>query len=139
GVIERLHRGFESVDLVDDLADRGDITVVGRAEQALGKASKHEIFLGMRMKWRRSEPRKLSETGPIRGGALKRRGAAGAIRARGRCRSASREDRAEPTCAPCRCRSTGAAAECSSWSGARYRSLRPCPSFRPAGPAPPSP
>ena len=36
GIVERLHRGLERVDLVDDLADGGDITVVGRAEQALG-------------------------------------------------------------------------------------------------------
>src|SRR5690606_14461156 len=67
GILERLHRGFERVDLVDDLADRADITDAGRAEQALGKASKHGFFLGMRMKWRRFEPRKLSETGPYAG------------------------------------------------------------------------
>ena len=46
-VIIRLHRGFKGVDLVDDLADRGDITVVGRAEQALGEARKHKGFLGI--------------------------------------------------------------------------------------------
>jgi len=47
GIVQRLHRRFKGVDLIDDLADRGDITVVGRAEQALGEARKHRIFLGM--------------------------------------------------------------------------------------------
>src|SRR3546814_20523040 len=38
GIVERLHLRLEGVDLVDDLAARGDVAVVGRAEKAFRTA-----------------------------------------------------------------------------------------------------
>src|SRR3546814_10754926 len=42
-------------------------TTLFRPEQALGKASKHGIFLGIEMKWRHAEPQKIMKGAPSRG------------------------------------------------------------------------
>ena len=41
GVAQRLQRGLESGDLLDDLVERLDVTVVGRTEQVLGERAEH--------------------------------------------------------------------------------------------------
>src|SRR3546814_10579256 len=55
GIVERLHLRLEGVDLVDDLAERGDVAVVGRAEKAFGNAAEHGDFPWISMLERRSE------------------------------------------------------------------------------------